>query len=109
MRVVIRLKHGPAVRRKRHKNQQAALIAALFLTPAAVMACALALWRIAADMGMAGAFPLTSGIFSHWQVWFVIAAVLQTASLFFSRYGNAESEDLARSEVKSDPPVRQAR
>jgi hypothetical protein len=110
MRVILRLKHGPAVQPKRRKNQQAALVAATFLTPAAVMACALAVWHLCADMGVVGAFPITQGLFSHWQVWFVVAGSVEAASLALSRYGNAETlTPTAQSTRKSEPPLQQRR
>jgi hypothetical protein len=111
MRVILRLKHGPAVQPKRRKNQQAALAASAFLTPGALMACALALWRLGADMGMVGAFPITAGLWSHWQVWFVAGGSLEAASLALSRYGNAEPTVTAPEQrvAKSDPPVQQRR
>ena len=112
MRVILRLKHGPPVQPKRRKNQQAALAASTFLTPAAVMACALALWRLGADMGMVGAFPIVQGLFSHWQVWFVVASTLQAVSLALSRYGNAETvmmQPADRPAAQTKPPLRQDR
>lgn len=93
MRVILRLKHGPRVRKKRRKNQQAALAVSGMLTPAALMACALALWRIGTDMSLTGSFPIPHGLFSHWQVWFVAAGVLQAGAVALSRYGNAQPEE----------------
>jgi hypothetical protein len=57
------------------------------LTPAAVIAAALALWRIGADLKVANSFAIPSGIFSHWQVWLGTAAVLQFCSRILNRYG----------------------
>ncbi len=96
MRVILRLKHGPIIRRKRRKNQQVALAASALLTPAAVMACALALWRIGADLALTGPFAIPSGVFSHWQVWFALAALLEVCALSLSRYG--AMQDTVRSE-----------
>src|SRR5574340_1841208 len=90
MRVRIRLSHGPRVRRKRRKNQHVALAVASLLTPAAVMACVLAIWRLTADFKVTNQFPITSGFFSHWQVWIVAAAVLQICAIVLNRYGNSE-------------------
>jgi hypothetical protein len=78
------------VRQKRRKNQHVALAMASLLTPAAVMACVLTLWRLAADLSVTGQFPITNGLFSHWQVWLTIAATLQFSAVVLNRYGKAE-------------------
>jgi hypothetical protein len=57
------------------------------LTPAAVLACVLALWRIAADLNWTKQFAIASGLFSHWQVWMVAAFILQTFAYLLDRYG----------------------
>ena len=63
---------------------------ASFLTPAAVMAAALGTWRLAADVRWASDFAIREGLFSHWQVWFAFAGLLQTGSHLLNRYGRAE-------------------
>lgn len=90
MLVRIRFGSGPTVARKRGKNRRVALACASFLTPAAVMTAALGIWRVAADLQWASNFAIHTGIFSHWQVWFGSAALLQTGSHFLNRYGHAE-------------------
>jgi hypothetical protein len=57
------------------------------LTPAAVMASVLGLWRLAADMKWTGEFGISTGLFSHWQVWFGSAAILQWVAWTLNRYG----------------------
>src|ERR1700736_668962 len=47
------------------------------LTPAAVTALVLGLWRVSADLGWTGEFLIASGFFSHWQVWIALAIGLQ--------------------------------
>jgi hypothetical protein len=90
MVVRIRLSSGTKVRQKRRKNQHVALAMAALLTPAAVMACALAFWRLAADMNATGQFPIPSGLFSHWQVWVTLAASLQCCATLLNRYGKPQ-------------------
>jgi hypothetical protein len=90
MIVRIRLGSGTKVRHKRRKNQHVALALASLLTPAAVMACVLALWRLAADLSFTGQFPITQGLFSHWQVWVTIATSLQFSAILLNRYGKGE-------------------
>jgi hypothetical protein len=91
MRVKIRLNHGPQLRPKNRKNQHVALALASLLTPVAVTACVMAFWRLVADFKSTGAFPISSGLFSHWQVWLAGAAVLQIGSILLNRYGNSQS------------------
>jgi hypothetical protein len=78
------------VRQKHRKNQHVALALASLLTPAAVMACVLALWRLAADLSVTGQFPIADGLFSHWQVWVTVASSLQFFAIVLNRYGATE-------------------
>jgi len=89
MVVRIRLDSRTRVRQKRRKNQHVALALAALLTPAAVMACVLALWRLAADLNITGRFPISGGLFSHWQIWLTLAASLQFCATLLNRYGKA--------------------
>ena len=90
MVVRIRLSSGARVRQKRRKNQHVALAMASLLTPAAVMACVLAFWRLAADLNATGQFPIPNGLFSHWQVWLTLAASLQFCATLLNRYGKPQ-------------------
>ncbi|MCZ2151565.1 MAG: hypothetical protein LC126_27805 [Bryobacterales bacterium] len=87
MRVRVRFDEGPRVKRVEGKNQHLAAGAAALLTPAAVMAGVLAVWRICADIGLTGEFAISKGFFSHWQVWLAVAAVLQILAFALNRYG----------------------
>ena len=90
MIVRIRFSKGLKVRQKHRKNQNLALGLAALLTPAAVMAIVLALWRLSDDLRAAGTFPISTGLFSHWQVWLTGAAILEFLATILKRYGNAE-------------------
>lgn len=90
MRVRIRLGKRPPVDRKRAKNRRVAQAIAVLLKPAALVACVLGCWRIASDMNWAGGFAISSGLFSHWQVWLGGAAVLQLCSRALNRYGRGD-------------------
>lgn len=90
MVVRIRFGRGPRVERKGRKNRRLALAMAAMLTPAALMACSLGMWRIAADLDWTGDFAIGSGIFSHWQVWIVSAVVLVIFSRILNRYGRGD-------------------
>jgi hypothetical protein len=90
MVVRIRFGKGSKVLRARRKNRRVAMAFATFLTPAAVMAAALGIWRVAADPHWTRDFAIRQGLFSHWQVWLAFAGLLQTGSYFLNRYGRAE-------------------
>jgi|SRR5579871_6233463 len=59
-------------------EDQLAKMFVAFLTPAAVVAFVFGLWRFGVDLDWTEAFPIGSGFFSHWQVWFALAAALQS-------------------------------
>jgi len=88
----IRLKHGPRFRGPRGTNRRLALALSALLTPAALMALALAFWRIAADLGWSGEFAISEGIFSHWQVWTAMAAAIEGCSILLARYARGRDE-----------------
>lgn len=90
MVVRIQLSYGTRVQHKRRKNRHVALAMASLLTPAAVMACALAFWRLAADVNVTAQFPISIGLFSHWQVWLALAGSLQFCATVLNRYGKPE-------------------
>jgi hypothetical protein len=87
MRIRLRFGSGARVHYKYGKNRRVALAAASLLAPAAVGAFLLAIWRLAADMQYAGKFAISGGFFSHWHVWFAIAAALTLICVRLNRYG----------------------
>ena len=91
MLVRIRFAAGPKLRHKRSKNQHFSQVLAALLTPAAFMAAVLAFWRLAADLNATGQFPISDGLFSHWQAWLGAAATLQLFALALGRYGKAQT------------------
>jgi hypothetical protein len=86
MMVRIKLRQGPPIQRKVGKNRQVASAIGTLLMPAVLMAYVLGIWRLASDLGMAGEFKIT-GLFSHWQVWIAVAALLHIGSASLNRYG----------------------
>jgi hypothetical protein len=92
MLVRIRLRHGPTVRQKARKNRHIALASAALLTPAALTAFVLSMWRLGADLGFARSFAIHTGILSHWQVWLAISVAIQFIAVVLNRYGNPEPE-----------------
>ncbi len=91
MVVRIRLRMGPAFSKGLARHRQAASLVAALLTPAAVMAFVLGFWRLGSDLKLTGEFAISSGLFSHWQVWFAAAGLLQTCASILNRYGRARS------------------
>ncbi len=91
----IRLKRGHPVQRKSGKNRHVAFAVGALLVPVALMAYVLGFWRLASDMGMAGEFGIT-GLFSHWQIWMGIGAVLHLAASSFNRYGRGGGLNIPR-------------
>jgi hypothetical protein len=86
MVVRIRLSYGSAVRKTVAANRHAALLTSSLMTPLAVMAASLGVWRLAADLKWTGAFAISQGIFSHWQVWVAVAVGVQFAAFLLHRY-----------------------
>jgi hypothetical protein len=87
MKVRVRLRHGAQLTRKQGKNRHLALAAAALLWPGVLTAYVLGFWRLAADVGAAGGFGISSGIFSHWQVWLAVAVTLNILGIVLNRYG----------------------
>ena len=91
MVVRIRFGKGRQVLLAKRKNRKFALALSALMTPAAVMASALGLWRLTADMKLTGEFGIATGLFSHWQVWMVFAAILQGGAWALARYGHDQA------------------
>ena len=66
--------------------QNAALAVASLLAPLALMAFTIALWSLAANLNWAGNFFVSSGLFSHWQSWLLVAAVMVLFAWLLNRY-----------------------
>jgi hypothetical protein len=88
MVVRIRFAKGPTIGRKRRQNRRIALAAAGLLTPAAFLVGVVGLWRLTADLGFTAGFAISSGIFSHWQVWLATSALLQLCARLLNRYAH---------------------
>ena len=92
MLVRIRFGKGLRVGKARRRNKRVALAVSALLTPGAFLASVLALWRIAADLNWTGKFAIASGMFSHWQVWMVLAVLSQVCSRMLARYGKRDDD-----------------
>lgn len=92
MLVRIRIGKGPTLSVRRRSRQKLAHVFAALLTPVALMAFALGIWRIAAGFKWAGNFAIDSGVFSYWETWIGLGAALQLGSRALNRYGKNGDE-----------------
>jgi hypothetical protein len=69
-------------------SRQLANVLVALLTPAALVALALGIWRVCADLGWAGVFVITGGFFSHWQVWIALSIALKLLSSTLIAWGS---------------------
>ncbi len=92
MVVRVHLRLGEAVSRRLARLRELALATGALLTPAALMALVLGCWRLASDLNLTGEFVISGGLFSHWQVWMVLAGILQTCASVLNRYGRGGRE-----------------
>src|SRR5579872_2412054 len=104
----IRLDRGRVFYRKTGKNRHVALAFGGLLTPLALMAYVLGFWRLASDLGFAGESGIT-GVFSHWQVWIPLGALLQLAGSFLTRYGRGGELSVPKILIFPALPLRQAK
>jgi hypothetical protein len=87
MAVRIRIAKGTIITKSRNKNRRTAMAVAALLDPAAVIALAIGLWGIAAEMNWVGSFAISTGFFSHWEPWLAAASGLELCALALDRYG----------------------
>lgn len=66
-------------------TKSAELLVAL-INPVALIALVLGLWRLTADLGWTGAFLISDGLFSHWQVWIALALVLKVTTTLLATW-----------------------
>ena len=59
------------------------------------MALVLGVWRLGADLKWTGAFAISRGLFSHWQVWIALAGLLETCASMLNRYGRRRAGETA--------------
>jgi len=72
--------------------RQLADVLVALLTPAALVALAMGIWRVGMDLGWAGAFLISGGFFSHWQVWIVVSIGLKMLSSTLIAWGSRTSK-----------------
>ena len=72
--------------------QDIALGISSLLIPSALIAFTLAIWSIAANLRWTTDFIIGNGVFSHWQSWFVTAAISVLFAKLLNRYGTRLKE-----------------
>jgi hypothetical protein len=93
MVVRIRLTRTRATEGTRRKNARTARLAAIVLTLVAICLASFGAWRIAEDLGWGGAFVISQGLFSHWQVWIAGAVFAQWGAWKLLAYAKSTSPE----------------
>ncbi len=57
------------------RQQEMEWVGSFLLTSFAVVAGSFSIWRLGADLGWAGEFPVPNGPLAHWQSWGILATV----------------------------------
>ena len=76
------------------QTQQVAPVFRHLLMPVAVAGYALAGWRLAADLDLAGEFFVAGGLFSHWQVWLALAAGTHFSASYLDKVNNSRDQGM---------------
>lgn len=84
-------------------SEEAADLLLALATPAAVIALVLGLWRLTADLGWTGSFLISSGFFSHWQVWIALAIGLKLGAA--ALIARSTPREAAQATAKTIPPA----
>jgi hypothetical protein len=72
--------------------RNAALAIASLLAPSALMAFTIAIWNLAANLHWTGDFFISSGLFSHWESWLIVAALMLVFSWLLNRYAGINED-----------------
>ena len=86
---------GAALLRHNALFVTAASILGFALSPIAAVAGVMALWRLAADVGWAGAFFTAEGLLSRYQLWVAFSVVAQVSALVLDRWVAADQRRAA--------------
>ena len=77
----------------RDVERQLANLLIILLTPASMVAFVFGLWRVGEDLGWTGAFVISDGFFSHWQVWLALAGALRLLAFWLQLRVRAYTEN----------------
>ncbi len=97
MIVRLRLPLGPPIRREKGKNRHIAFAMASLMWPAVLGAYALGVWALSSQLRITAGFAISSGLFSHWQVWLFFGLLLHLGAVSLNRYGRTGELGFRRS------------
>jgi hypothetical protein len=80
----------PAVRKMIEQPRRYAPVVSYLMNPVVLVAYLLAFWRLGADLNWVGAFFISEGLLSRWQVWLALAIVTQIAAKELNRIGPSD-------------------
>jgi hypothetical protein len=66
----------------------------LVLTPVAVLAGVLGVWRLGADLGWTKAFFIADGLLSRYQLWIAVAITMQASAFILNRWVASRKSEL---------------
>jgi urea transporter len=95
MNLRLQFPQGRLVKRERTVARDLAIASTSLIPPLCVMAYALAVWRLAADLGVARD-SAPQGFFGHWQVWIALAVGLQLAGRSLSHRLSAKQDQATK-------------
>lgn len=72
--------------------RNAALAVASLLAPSALMAFTIAIWNLGANLHWTGDFFVSSGLFSHWESWLFVAALMLLFAWLLNRYAGINED-----------------
>ena len=81
-------------------QEAASLVSVLLLNPGAMVALVFGIWRLGSDLGFAGPFVVSEGLFSHWLVWIMLSAGLKALATMATH--NALDEKSRQSASETD-------
>ncbi len=90
--MVVRIRWNAPTLGPSQRNVRFALLVGALMTPSALVAFTMAFWIIASDLRWTSDFFLTTGLFSHWQVWLCTAGVLLLCARLLDHYARGSAE-----------------
>jgi hypothetical protein len=90
--MVVRIRWNKYRAQEPSRLQNAALAIASLLAPSALMAFTIAIWNLAANLHWTGDFFVSSGVFSHWESWLSVAALMVLFAWLLNRYAGINED-----------------
>ena len=90
--MVVRIRWNKYRAQEIPRLQNAALAVASLLAPSALMAFTIAVWKLAANLHWTGDFFVSSGLFSHWESWLFVAALMVLLAWLLNRYAGINED-----------------